>query len=141
MVSMYCRCLRHFQASYEQDLTDDLSYGFWLHHYQIDSTLTRYSTDLLGHLNTQARLDDPLALSLNMNLAAVNICLHEAAIAKAQRGKLPATLIMESQNRCMATAMEVAEDVRLSQQLDPSKVRSHSTSLSESVQLSSPFHS
>lgn len=84
-------------------------------------------------------MDDPLALALNMNLAAVNICLHEAAVAKAQRGKLPATLIMESQNRCMAAAMEVAEDIRLSQQLDPSKVRPLSISLSESVKLSLLF--
>jgi len=63
MVSLHCRCLRHFQASYEQDQTDDLSYGFWLHHYQIDKALADYSTNLLGHLNAQARLDDPLALS------------------------------------------------------------------------------
>ncbi len=123
MVSLHCRCLRHFQASYEQDQTDDLSYGFWLHHYQIDKALADYSTNLLGHLNAQARLDDPLALSLNMNLCAVNISLHEAAIAKAQKGKLPASLIVESENRCTAAAMEITGDVRLSQQLDSSKVR------------------
>ena len=123
MVSLYTRCDKHFQASYEQDQTGDLSYGFWLHHYQIDKTVTDYSANLLGHLTSQARLHDPLALCLKMNLCAVNICLHEAAIDKAQKGKLPATLVTESENRCTAAAMEIVGDVRLSQQLDPSKVR------------------
>lgn len=123
MVSLYCRCLKHFQASYEQDQTDDLSYGFWLHHYRIDQTVTNYSMNLLGHLTSLARLDDPLALCLNMNLCAVNICLHEAAIDKARKGKLPMTLVNESENRGIAAAMEIVADVRLSQQLEPSKVR------------------
>ena len=122
MVSLYCRCLKHFQASYEQDRTGDLGYGFWLHHYQIDKTVADYSSNLLGHLTSQARLDDPLALCLNMNMSTVNICLHEAAIDKAQKGKLPTTLVAESENRCTAAAMEIVGDVRLSQQLDPSKV-------------------
>lgn len=123
MISLYCRCLKHFQASYEQDQTGDLSYGFWLYHYQIDKTVADYSTNLLGHLTSQARLDDPLALCLNMNLCAVNICLHQAAIEKAQKGKLPLSLIAESENRCTAAAMEIVGDVRLSQRMDVSKVR------------------
>ena len=122
MVSLYTRCLKHFQASYEQDQTGDLTYGFWLHHYRLDKTVVDYSANLLGHLTSQARLHDPLALCLNINLCAVNICLHEAALEKAQKGKLPATLVAESENRCTAAAMEIVGDVRLSQQLDSSQV-------------------
>ncbi len=76
ITSLYCRCLKHFQASYEQDQTGDLSYGFWLHHYQIDKEIADYSTNLLGHVDSQVRLDEPLALCSNMNMCAVNICLH-----------------------------------------------------------------
>ena len=122
MISLHCRCLKHFQASYEQDQRGDLSYGFWLHHYQIDKEITDYSTNLLGHLDSQARLDDPLALCLNMNMCAVNICLHEEAIDKARRGGLPTTLMTKSENRGAAAAIEIVGDVRLSQQLAPSKV-------------------
>jgi hypothetical protein len=122
MVSLYYRCLKHFQASNEQDQTGDLSYGFWLHHYAIDKVLSDCSANLLGHIDTQARLKDPLALSLHMNLSAVIISLHEAAIVKAQRGALPTTLINESENRCMAAAMDIVGDIRLIQQMDSFKV-------------------
>lgn len=122
MVSLYCRCLQHFRASHEQDNSHDLSYGFWLHHYQLDQEVTNCSTRLLSHLNSHARPDDPMALALSMNFCAVTISLHEAAIAKARKGNLPATLITESENRCLAAAMEIVGIVQLSHQLDPSKV-------------------
>ena len=122
MVSLICRSLKHFEASYEQDQTGDLSYGFWLHHYQIDKTVADYSTNLLGHLTSEARLDDPIALCLNMHLCAISISLHEAAIDKAQKGNLPKTVVAGSESRCTAAAMEIVEDVRIIQQMIPSKV-------------------
>ncbi len=122
MVSLYGRCRQHCQASHEQDMSGDLSYSFWLHHYELDREIAHYSTKLFGHLNAQARPDDPLGLALSMNMCAITISLHEVAMTKAKKGNLPATLITEGQNRCMAAAMEIVEIVQLSHQLKPSQV-------------------
>lgn len=122
MVSLHCRCRRHLEASRERDRTHGLSYSFWSHHYELDEALTFFTTKIVGHIDQRARLDDPLALCLFMNVCAVNICLHEVAVAKADEGNLPATVAVESRNRCEAAAKEIVSGVRLSRQLDSSKV-------------------
>jgi hypothetical protein len=81
MVSMYCRCRRHLQASEKQDSNYDPNYNFWQHHYQLDKDLKSYACNLLGHIKPQKRHDDPFAFVIHMNLCAIRIDLHDHAIA------------------------------------------------------------
>jgi hypothetical protein len=117
MVQLYRRCLGHIRASVESDLAPSSVYSFWEHHYTIDKDLQSCSNTLLGKLDAQALLDDDFALALNLNLCAIDICLHEAAILRAQQDSLPLTLVMECKSRCYQAAARIAEGISLSQKL------------------------
>lgn len=117
MVSLYRRCLSHVKSTLEHDSTRVSEYSFWEHHYRIDKDLKSCSDALTGKLNAQELLNDEFALALNMNLCAIDILLHEAAVVKADKHALPKALITESNNRCSQAAMRVVEGVSLSRKL------------------------
>ena len=118
MVSLYRRCLSHIKASLEPEPpTSGAGYSFWEHHYRIDKDLKGCTEVLIGKMDVDALLNDEFALSLNMNLCAIDIFLHEAAVVKAEKAALPKALIMESNNRCSQAAMHIAEMISLSQRL------------------------
>ena len=89
MVSLYHRCLCHVKSSVESNSTGGSGYGFWEHHYGIDKDLKSCSDALIGTMDVQELLDDEFALALNLNLCAIDICLHEAAIVKADKKNCP----------------------------------------------------
>lgn len=118
MVSLYRRSLSHVRSSLEPDPTPGgAGYSFWEHHYAIDKDLKNCREAVRGKTDAQELMDDEFALALNMNLCAIDIFLHEAAIIKADKDGLPKTLITESNNRCSEAAMRIAEGVSLSQKL------------------------
>jgi len=77
----------------------------------------------MGHMTTEMLQNEPLALSLRLNLCAVGISLHEVAIAKAQKENLPMSLITESENRLIAAANQMVEDLRIVPNMDVKRVR------------------
>ncbi|CAG8975979.1 hypothetical protein HYALB_00012314 [Hymenoscyphus albidus] len=109
MISLHSRCLPHFQASKEQDLSGSQAYPFWVQHYSLDKKLKECENHLMGHMTEL----QPLALALRLNLCAVGISLHEVAIAKAQRENLPKSLITESVNRLISAANQMVDDLRI----------------------------
>ena len=118
MVSLYRRCLSHVESSLEAEPpTRGARYSFWEHHYQIDKDLKNCTEMLIGKMDAHALLNDEFALALDMNLCAIDIFLHEAAIAKADKEALPKALIMESNSRCSHAAIRIAERVSMSQNL------------------------
>lgn len=123
MVSLHSRCLLHFKASKEQDISGEQAYPFWVQHYSLDKKLHECENLLMGHMTTEMRQNEPLALSLRLNLCAVGISLHEIAIAKAQRENLPMSLITESENRVIAAANQMVEDLRIVPNMDAKMVR------------------
>ena len=117
MVSLYRRCLNHIKSSLETESAGASRYSFWEHHYGIDKDLQNCSDALIGKMDPQELLDDDFALALNLNLCAIDICLHEAAIMKAEREGLPKTLSAECSNRCSQAAMRIVEGVSLTRKL------------------------
>ncbi len=114
MVSLYRRCLSHVRSSLGNESTTGGScYSFWEHHYGIDKDLKSYTDGLTGMMNAQELLEDEFALALNLNLCAIDICLHEAAIVKANGDALPKTLVAECNSRCSQAAMRIVEGVSL----------------------------
>jgi hypothetical protein len=122
MISLHSRCLHHFEASKEQDVSGDQSYPFWVQHYRLDKKLDECDNGLMSHINADIRQDEPLALSLRLNMCAVRISLHEVAIFKAQKENLPTSLIVESETRLIAAANEMVEDLRIVPNMDAKKV-------------------
>lgn len=118
MVSLYRRCLNHIKSSLEPEPpTSGVGYGFWEQHYRIDKALQSCTEGLTGKMDMDALLNDEFALALNLNLCAIDIFLHEAAVVKADKDALPKALIIESNNRCNQAAIQIAERISLSQKL------------------------
>ncbi|KAI4237701.1 MAG: hypothetical protein LQ352_007922 [Teloschistes flavicans] len=118
MVSLYRRCSIHVKLSLDSDSAGSGSvYSFWEHHYSIDKDVKACGDALIGSKDAQGLLEDEVALALSLNLSAIDICLHEAAIVKADKDGLPKALITECNSRCGEAGMRIAEGVSLSQQL------------------------
>ena len=117
MVALYRRCLSHVKSSLETESAGNSKYGFWEQHYGIDKDLKSCSDALIGRMDPQELLNDEFALALDLNLCAIDICLHEAAIMKAEKDSLPRALITECCNRCSQAAMRIVEGVSLSRKL------------------------
>lgn len=118
MVSLYRRCLNHTRPSREAESTAaGPGYSFWEHHYDLDRDLKACTDAINGSMDRQARLNDEFALGLDMNLRAIDISLHEAAIVKADKDGLPKTLVTESNSRCSQAAIRIVEGISLSQTL------------------------
>lgn len=118
MVSLYRRCSTHVELSLDNESTGSGSvYSFWEHHYSIDKDVKACGDALIGTKDAQALLQDEVALALSLNLSAIDICLHEAAIIKADKDGLPKALITECNSRCGEAGLRIAEKVSLSQKL------------------------
>lgn len=116
MVSLYRRCSTHVELSLDNESAGSGStYSFWEHHYSIDKDVKACGDALMGTEDAQALLQDEIALALSLNLSAIDICLHEAAIVKADKDGLPKALITECNSRCGEAAMRIAEKVSLIQ--------------------------
>jgi len=122
MVSLHSRCLRHFEASKAQDISGDQAYPFWVQHYSLDKKLHECENDLMRHMTPETLKNEPLALSLRLNLCSVGITLHEIAIAKARRENLPMSLVTESENRLVAAASQMVDDLRIVPHMDAKRV-------------------
>lgn len=117
MAALGGRCLKHAKASHKQDAKDENDYGFWTQHYKIDETILTYSGNLREQFKITGGVNDPNIVLLNAMVHTTTICLHEAAIAQAEETTIPTTVTFESERRCEAAAMEIADIMDL---VDPS---------------------
>ncbi|KAI1381395.1 fungal-specific transcription factor domain-containing protein [Hypoxylon crocopeplum] len=114
MIFVYRRIFDHIQAWIEQP-----SYPFWDTHYATDKIITHCRSHLIGpHIivPTQGH-SDVLAILLRMNLGGLEIKLHEIAITKIDKEKLPTALTTEAIVRCQSAAMDIVDAVRSGQRL------------------------
>lgn len=80
---------------------------FWASHRQIDGTLLNMALYLPPHLRIPVGSSNPNTIFLNMSLQSAVICLHQAAIFKAEKLNMSRSLIDESKGRCVAAAAEI----------------------------------
>lgn len=66
-----------------------------------------------AHLSAKAVREDPLAFTLHINLCAVHMFLHEAAIGKVTEQDLPQLVAAESRKCSTAAAFKVLSAVRM----------------------------
>lgn len=106
----------HRPESHEQE--DNLQGKFWKRHRDMDNMLLNTSLSLPSQLRLPAGIRNPNTVFLNFALHTSTICLHQAAIFKAEKNQLPSSLIKQSRTRCIMAASEIASVMRLTSHLD-----------------------
>ncbi|KAF9884964.1 hypothetical protein FE257_000874 [Aspergillus nanangensis] len=105
MASLARRCMRHIEQP-------DTGSGFWDHHYTLSEAINSYMASLHIYLSVKATRENPAAFSFLMNLCAVDLYLHEAAIDQAERQGLPPSIVTESRRRSTADALKITSTIR-----------------------------
>jgi hypothetical protein len=122
MTCVLGRILMHLHRPTANDNEADLNGAFWQRHRELDSTLSTISLELPDRLRLPAALPDSKAIFLNILLQTSVICLHQAAMFKAEKNKLPTAVITESRTRCVTGAREIGRFTRMMRNLDLSSV-------------------
>lgn len=107
-VSLLRRCFDHVRAT----LTHGISYSFWDAHYQLDRAIRDGHEKLAPQQLATTQNTDVLSLMLQTKLAAVEIWLHETALAKVEQERLSEALAIEATTRCQAAAYKVVEAIK-----------------------------
>lgn len=143
MGCLFGRNLIHLHRPDADDRDHDLNGEFWKRHRNMDNILLNTSLCLPSHLKLPAGLGNPNIIFTNMSIHTSTICLHQAAIFKADKNRLPALVSAESKVRCITAANEIASIMRTISHMDLSTVcptispnlLSPLTALDESVYL------
>ncbi len=123
MASLFGRNLLHLHRPDDDEREEDLNGEFWKRHRQLDNILLQITLSLPSHFRLPGGLMNPNVVFLNMNIHTATICLHQAAIFKADKHRLPASVSAESKVRCVTAAAEIASIMRIIGHLDPGAVR------------------
>jgi hypothetical protein len=127
MACLFGRNLLHLHRPDADDRDDDLNGEFWKRHRSMDNILLNTSLSMPDHLKLPKGLPNPNIVFTNMNIHTSTICLHQAAIYKADKNSLPASVSTESKVRCITAANEIANIMRMISHMDLSSVRAKSS--------------
>lgn len=125
MACLFGRNLTHLHRPGPDDKDDDINGDFWKRHREMDNILLKTAMMLPDALRLPAGINNPNIVFLNMNVQTSAICLHQAAIFKADKNRMPARLAAESKVRCITAAAEIANIMRQVSHLDLSAVSIH----------------
>ncbi len=120
--AMFGRNLLHLHRPTAEDKDSDLDGGFWTRHRQLEQILLQTSLHMPDHLRMPSGRDDPNVVFMNMCIQTSAICLHQAAIFKADKYQLPVSVGNESKIRCVTAAAEIASIMRTISHMDLSAV-------------------
>lgn len=113
LATLFGRNLTHLHRPSDDDNDHDLGGEFWKRHRALDNVILNTSLSLPGHLRLPQGIGDPKIVFTNMNIHTSTICLHQAAIFKADQHKLPAQISSESKRRCLVAADQIANLMRM----------------------------
>lgn len=116
--ALFGRNLLHLHRPGADDNDDDLNGGFWTRHRSIEGMLLQTSLGLPDHLRLPTGSADPNTIFMHMCIHTSTICLHQAAIFKADKYRLPINVSNESKIRCVTAAAEIASIMRMISHLD-----------------------
>lgn len=106
------------------DKDHDLNGEFWKRHRALDNILLHTSLSLPNHLRLPEGLHDPSIVFCNMCIHTSTICLHQAAIFKAEKNLLPNKISAESKRRCIIAADQITNIMKMVSHTDLTKVSS-----------------
>lgn len=110
--------LTHLHRPEPNQREDDLNGEFWKRHHSMDNNLTQTNILLPSHLRLPAGARNPNIVFLNFSIHTSTICLHQAAIFKAEKHHLPKSIIEKSRDRCLAAASAIEDVMRQTCHLD-----------------------
>ncbi|KAF2637050.1 hypothetical protein P280DRAFT_472566 [Massarina eburnea CBS 473.64] len=116
--ALFGRNLLHLHRPGPDDRDDDLDGGFWTRHRSIENILLQTALGLPDRLRVPSGLQDPNVVFLNMSIHTSAICLHQAAIFKADKHRLPVHVSNESKIRCVTAGAEIASLMRMISHMD-----------------------
>jgi len=122
MACLFGRNLIHLHRPDADDRDHDLNGEFWKRHRGMDNILLNTSLCLPSHLKLPAGLQNSNIVFTNMCIHTSTICLHQAAIFKADKNHMPAAVSAESKVRCITAANEIASIMRMVSHMDLSTV-------------------
>jgi hypothetical protein len=118
MAALFGRNLHHLHRPAPDDDENNLDGAFWRRHRTLEGILSHIALTLPDHLRLPGGLPDPNVIFMNMAIHTSAICLHQAAIFKADRHRLPPNVSSESRVRCVTAAAETARIMRMISHLD-----------------------
>ena len=122
MACLFGRNLTHLHRPGPQDNDHDLHGNFWKRHHMYDNILLSVALSLPNHLRLPQGINDPNTVFCNMSIHTSTICLHQAAIFKAEKHRLPAQIVTESKRRCIIAANQISNIMRMISHTDLSLV-------------------
>ncbi|KAL5630982.1 hypothetical protein BROUX41_000854 [Berkeleyomyces rouxiae] len=120
--SMFGRNLIHLHRPDPEDRDHDLNGEFWKRHRHMDGILLNTLVSLPLNLKLPEGLTTPNVVFVHMSIHTSTICLHQAAIFKADNYNLPANVGMESKIRCITAANEITQIMRMIAHMDLSSM-------------------
>ncbi|KAL6717872.1 hypothetical protein ACLMJK_003957 [Lecanora helva] len=110
--------LTHLHRPEPNQREDDLNGEFWRRHHSMDNNLTQTNIMLPSHLRLPVGARNPNIVFLNFSIHTSTICLHQAAIFKAEKHNLPRTIVEKSRERCLAAATAIEDVMRQTCHID-----------------------
>ncbi|KAE8352810.1 fungal-specific transcription factor domain-containing protein [Aspergillus coremiiformis] len=118
MAYMFGRNLSHLHRPDPQDNDHDLNGLYWQRHRSHDNVLLHFALTMPNHLRLPAGMSDPNVIFCNMAIHTSTICLHQAAIFKAEKNRLPEQIITESKRRCIVAADQISNIMKMISHMD-----------------------
>lgn len=113
MAVLFGRNLTHLHRP-DVDKKDNNLYGeFWKRHRNLDNILAGISMALPSHFRLPSGVRNVNIVFTNMSIHTSTICLHQAAIYKADQNGMPAEVVSGSKIRCITAAAEIASIMRI----------------------------
>lgn len=116
--TLFGRNLLHLHRPGADDFADDLNGEFWTRHRNIENILLQTSLGMPDHMRVPNGIQDPNVVFTNMSIHTSAICLHQAAIFKADKHRLPVNVSNESKIRCVTAGVEIASLMRMISHMD-----------------------
>ncbi|KAL2837912.1 fungal-specific transcription factor domain-containing protein [Aspergillus pseudoustus] len=116
------RNLTHLHRPEPEDNDNDLNGVFWQRHRSHDNILLHFALSMPSHLRLPAGMADSNVLFCNLAVHTSTICLHQAAIFKAEKNRMPEQIILESKRRCIVAADQISSIMKMVSSLDISKM-------------------
>ncbi|KAK0645327.1 Tropolone cluster transcription factor tropK [Lasiodiplodia hormozganensis] len=120
LACMFGRNLLHLHRPTNNEREDDINGEFWERHRRLDNMLLNLALALPEEMRLPAGINNPNVVFMTMKIHTSVICLHQAAIFKADKNRMPAHIAQESKIRCVTAASEIAGIMRLIAHMDTS---------------------
>lgn len=118
MACLFGRNLTHLHRPDNDGKDSDMNGEFWIRHRNLDHILLQTLLNLPDHLKLPDGLHNPNIVFTNMCIHTSIICLHQAAIFKAENNQIDAPVSPESKVRCINAAREIASIMRMVSHMD-----------------------